>query len=83
MHENKERAFADYQYASPETIRGTIAGDPDACKVIQELYREEAERFAKACLRKNKRKGRNIPLEDILQTAWIGIFQSIRKFKEE
>ena len=81
MSDRGKDAFAYYRYAPPEIIWNAVAGDPDACKAIRDIYEEEAETFAKAWLRKNKRKGRDIPLEDILQTAWMGVFQNIKNFK--
>ena len=81
MNNRRDGAFANHCYASPETIWKAVAGDPDACKEIRDIYQEEAENFAKALLRKNKRKDRDIPLEDILQTAWMGVFQNSRNFR--
>ena len=75
--------YANYGYASPEVIDRAVAGDPEACNEIRKIYEEYVKNYVRAQLRKDNRKDRDSPVEDILQTVWMGLFQDIRKFRNQ
>ena len=83
MNNPGDRPHTEYRYASPEVIDRAVAGDPEACNEIREIYEEYVENYVRAQLRKDSRKDRESPVEDILQTVWMGLFQDIRKFRNE
>ena len=81
MGKSKGETYTNYEYVSPEVIMAAVNGNVLAQQVIIERYSAYAIKVAKSRTRKERRKGMETSIDDILQIAWIGVLEDIRKFK--
>ncbi|MBR0093311.1 MAG: helix-turn-helix domain-containing protein [Lachnospiraceae bacterium] len=81
MDRSRAVDYQNYNYVSPDVIAAAVKGDGIALRTIKERYDNYALKLARSLTRKDRRKGRKTPLEDVLQVAWMGVFEDIRKFR--